>query len=379
MKLLKISIKGLALFKETLEIDFFTEQQVNENHKNKVNHLFHHIYTNTSLAFVGVNASGKTCALKVISFVIDLLNGDPVNNIKNMDILENSKKVTIETIFYDEKKIIYKLSTDIVSVEDIEMGVRYVIENERLQQKKITKIKSKKDLVVFDEENFKVRDRNAEFLKDDISIVISINKNKEFPCMDMMKFTDRNFLGLVGDFPHELLAFLDPTIEYIVFNRNTNAGILKFYDKPEIKIPDPSALEEYLSSGTIKGINTFIFAKLAWDRGGYLIVDELENHFNREIVLVLIRFFANKRINRKGATLVFSTHYPELLDEFDRNDCIYVVRNRGGIYVQKLNTILKRNDIKKSEVFKSDYLGGTAPSHDSYIALKKGIMIVDKE
>ena len=82
----------------------------------------------------------------------------------------------------------------------------------------------------------------------------------------------------------------------------------------------------------------------------------------------------SETVNKKGATLIFTTHYSELLDEIERNDSIYLVRNRGGIAAQKLSTILKRNDIKKSEAFKSDYLDGTVPSYEAYINLKNAII-----
>ena len=36
-----------------------------------------------------------------------------------------------------------------------------------------------------------------------------------------------------------------------------------------------------------------------------------------------------------------------------------------------MSNILKRNDIKKSEVYDSGYLGGTVPSYEAYMALKK--------
>ena len=49
--------------------------------------------------------------------------------------------------------------------------------------------------------------------------------------------------------------------------------------------------------------------------------------------------------------------------------CIY--RNKGGIGVENLSSILKRNDIKKSEVYDSGYLGGTVPEYEAYMALKK--------
>ena len=82
----------------------------------------------------------------------------------------------------------------------------------------------------------------------------------------------------------------------------------------------------------------------------------------------------DKKVNQHGATLVFSTHYSELLDEFERNDGIYIVRNTGGITAENLSNILKRNDIKKSEVYDSDFLKGTVPAYESYIALKKVLM-----
>ena len=113
---------------------------------------------------------------------------------------------------------------------------------------------------------------------------------------------------------------------------------------------------------------------LTFEHGGYVIVDELENHFNREIVSTLIRFFTQENVNVGGATLIFSTHYSELLDEFSRNDNIYITRNIDRITIQKLSDILKRTDIKKSDAFKSDYLKGTAPSYDAYLQLKKAIM-----
>ena len=35
----------------------------------------------------------------------------------------------------------------------------------------------------------------------------------------------------------------------------------------------------------------------------------------------------------------------------NRNDGIYIVRNRCGIMVENLSNILKRNDIKKSDAY----------------------------
>ena len=82
----------------------------------------------------------------------------------------------------------------------------------------------------------------------------------------------------------------------------------------------------------------------------------------------------DSKVNKTGATLIFSTHYSELLDEFHRNDSVYIVRNKEGIIANNLANVLKRNDLKKSEVYDSDYLGGTVPEYDVYMALKKALI-----
>ena len=105
--------------------------------------------------------------------------------------------------------------------------------------------------------------------------------------------------------------------------------------------------------------------------GGVLLIDEMENHFNRELVAVLIRFFQNTRINKNGAVLIFSTHYPSLLDEFDRNDNTYIIRNEDGISVENLASRFTRNDIKKSVAYESNYLNGTAPSYEAVMDYKR--------
>ena len=77
--------------------------------------------------------------------------------------------------------------------------------------------------------------------------------------------------------------------------------------------------------------------------------------------------------NKNGATLIFTTHDPELLDVYERNDGIYIVRNRDGITAENLSKILKRNDVKKSDAYRSDYLKGTAPTYEGLMRLKKGL------
>ena len=68
MKILRIKVNGLPLYKNPFDISFYAAQRVQSNHLNSVFNLFGNIFVNTVEAFAGINAAGKTTALKVISF-----------------------------------------------------------------------------------------------------------------------------------------------------------------------------------------------------------------------------------------------------------------------------------------------------------------------
>lgn len=104
-------------------------------------------------------------------------------------------------------------------------------------------------------------------------------------------------------------------------------------------------------------------------------MDELENHFNLKIVNTLLGFFLNHRTNKAGGTILFSTHYPELLDIPERNDAIYILSYTDRISSENLATLKTRNDGRKtSQAYVQNLLERkTAPSHRSYLNLKKAI------
>ena len=382
MKILKIMANGLNLFSNNLEIDFTTIQRVRNDKSEMLYKISPQIYQNNAIAFIGINASGKTTTLKVISFIMQMLNNEPINKIENNTILNGltkQDKVVFDIYFTDSLDYIYRLQTTIVNKFNDEIENKFIIENEQLWRKNLKTIKTKKS--IFDFTNIKPiqhRKGDEEFLPDDVSIMISLNKkyNTKIYFKDLINWTNINLIRILGDFPQELITFLDSSIEYLKYKKEAkDVEIrLKFKNKQEILMNSPLELENYLSSGTIKGINVFINAMLVLAKGGYLIIDEIENHFNKELAATLVRFFMNHKVNKKGAVILLSTHYPELLDEFERNDNIYITRNNNGIEVENLSKILKRNDIKKSEVYQSGYLQGTVLAYDSFMKFKKALI-----
>lgn len=394
MKLLKIRASGIPLFKDTCEIDFLALQRVTADDAESMSTVFstgNQAFTqNNVLALIGINASGKTTVLKLTTFVCRMLNHEPLNSIdcaEFLDGLTEDQRVTIETYFYANSSATFPpaggnainlLKTVISKKND-----KLFIVHETLKTKVISADLRKKNVLDFKGVEINFARHFNEYLLDDVSIMVAFNKrnNEQIVVSDMLQYTNINQLSLSDDCPLELIAFFDPSIEYLRFKKDSKdiRINLKFKGKKEITLNQFSELNRYLSSGTIKGINTFLKAIKVFKAGGYLIVDELENHFNREIVSTLIRLFMDKKVNKSGAMLIFSTHYAELLDEFERNDNIYIVRNRHGIILDNLSTILNRNDIKKSDAYQSGFLEGTVPMYEAYMDLKRALIKANEE
>lgn len=377
MKLLRITAQGLPLFKQELDISFFAQQRVADDDKDLLYSLFSNVYMNCSNAFIGINAAGKTSVLKLILLVLNLLNNQPINHIDTKDILGDTEQAIINTYFYSTAKEICRLETVIKAEKSKTETPYYRIIRETLWAKPQDAVIARKKLTDFSNcEPVAVR-KEEEFLLDDVSIIIAYNKkNKEsLDIVSLLSFTNVNVLPFSNEIPVEIISFLDPTVEKLYFTKADSKTLihLKFRGRDEIVLNNQLELNHYLSSGTIKGIVAFSLAKQVLQSGGYLVMDEIENHFNKEIVSTLLRFFMDTRLNRYGGTLIFTTHYPELLDEYDRNDSIHIIRNRDGITVDNLTNLLKRNDIKKSEAYQSGFLEGTTPLYESYLQLKKSI------
>ncbi len=142
-----------------------------------------------------------------------------------------------------------------------------------------------------------------------LSLHIIKKKNDTVEIFSLLSYTNVNVLPFTEDIPLEVIAFLDPTIEKLCFEQTEGKTFihLKFKDEEEIILNNAADLEQYLSSGTIKGIITFSMVKEVLHSGGYLLVDEIENHFNKEIVTTLMRFFMDSRLNKKWRNAYF--HY----------------------------------------------------------------------
>ena len=380
MKILRITAQGLPLFKEDLDICFYAQQRVSEDDKNNLYNMIGNYYLHSACVFIGINASGKTSVLKVINLALSLIKNEPINYIEAKSILGETKRTIISIYFYDKRKYVCCLETEITAEKARTGEYIYSILSEKLWEKPIASVRSKKYLTDFTGmKPTVIRNQNEIYLSDDVSFIIAHNKkvNDTVDVFSLLSYTNISALPFIEDIPLEVISVFDSTIEKLCFEQIEGKTFihLKFKEKEEIILNNTVDLERYLSLGTIKGIIVFSMVKEVLQSGGYLLMDEIENHFNKEIVTTLIRFFMDSHFNKNGGTLIFTTHYPELLDEYDRNDGIYLVRNCNEITVENLSGILIRNDIKKSEIYQSGVIEGTTLAYETYIHLKKSLDI----
>lgn len=222
MKILRITAQGLPLFKDDLDICFYSKQRVSDDDKDSLYKMEGNYYLNPACAFIGINASGKTSALKVINLALNIVNNEPINHVDSRYILLGTEKATITTYFYDNRKYICCLETVITAKKAKTENFIYSILSEKMWEKPLSSVNSKKYLTDFTGiEPIKIRKTDEEFLPDDISLIISHNKktNDTVNVLSLLSYMDVNVLPFTEEIPLEVIAFLDPTIERCVLRK----------------------------------------------------------------------------------------------------------------------------------------------------------------
>src|SRR5699024_5933598 len=109
--------------------------------------------------------------------------------------------------------------------DELDGQIKYIIEEEDLTVKKITGIRTKKDIFNFEKGSYLIKhERNNEDLylglSQDVSMMNVFYKKNDYQSLyfkDMVKFTNFNFFSGYGSIPEEIIKFLDPSIEKINF------------------------------------------------------------------------------------------------------------------------------------------------------------------
>lgn len=385
---LKMRIKNHPLFADNLEFSLMSDARVLESTKSQLTHLAGNLWLNNIITIVGKNATGKTTIMSTIIGMLKLLlYRMSIDQTSLQDIFIGSEPIKITIYFYGEDKTLYKDEITF-NLDQDNPNKKWIIDNEIIYEKKFSGRSTKKNILNFKNikplfDRNKLGDMASSILSPDDSIFRLVLAKKKY---DIQSVSGNLMLANVNalfygdkDVPNEILNYLDPTIEYLKIEQDRDVSgqvkilyRLKFKNREEeINATAFDVIEHYLSSGTAKGITLYGNVIAALQTGGIIFVDELENHFNHAIVRSFIEDFSDPKVNINRAVLIFSTHYSELLDDLERGDEIYIAKRDGKIQLQRYSSSDVRSDLNKSDVFESDYLGGTAPEYSAYMRLKK--------
>lgn len=392
MKLLRVDIIGAALFGRRVSICLNTSKGVRSaatfsEHDMPAYKIKPGIYTQVMLGLVGLNATGKTTVLELLSLVLSVLyadnrlNSDNASRILRKVVPDSQIEFAWDIYFLNESKI-YCLKANIGYNEQ---SGRFFYQDENLWARNLSGASGSN---IFEEKFYKnVLARSEEikksrYLKDDTSIVMSVNGNHAHVA-SLIKNVNFNLPYWSGRPDQELVNCFDPSIEELNISKAADDSIspqvtIKFSRDKKERHSQIGSLVEMVSSGTIRGLSILPAVIRALSTGGYVIIDELENHFNKKIVEWLLGLFEDSRTNPDGACLIFSTHYPELLDSFRRNDNIYVtLRDENNVlqcgrFCEYLSD--DRNELSKSRIILSNVIKGTAPKSKLLQAAKQRVM-----
>lgn len=373
MKILRIKFDNIIIFKEGFDIDFTTSDRVMAN--SNVHKIWGPITIQQAISIIGINAVGKTTSMRLLKLAMEVvLNNKGLNQedlIPSLLINEYTMNNGIRMVvyFYKEEEV-FKLESIIKYKSDDVGKLFFYYDDEVLMKKSKSKASSKKNIFDFAEDENSKKIRRSELkkeqldvLKDDDSIAILASRGSKTTVNTMLDDVTERTDPVHGIVDKKILNVFDENIGKLEKLQGEESVNIEFKNN-DVKIKSPSiALEDIISKGTIKGQRIIKNTIIALRSGGYLIIDELENHLNKELVKMIIGIFNDEKTNKKGACIIFTTHYAEILDSFDRKDNIYVLtRDKNNLTsIQKYSDVVKRNELKKSEVILSNYIKGSAP------------------
>lgn len=378
MKILKITANNFKICKNEFTISYIPTGNKNiEDKEFELQEIDENLFTFSTIGIIGKNASGKTTTVELLSIVYDIFSNFRINNSKNIfKFIDN--KINLDITFYHEGYI-YKYITDLNKNINTIDNTSIFFENQKLYKRKYKKthIKELFNYDKFTKINFDIN------LPNDTSIIYMILKDitlrgincpsddyiyKDYSnAFNIYKVIDNN-LNIIKS----ILKIFDEHLENIKMINENKYQIL--YSDGTKKEVSKTELYEILSSGTTKGFCLFTFIVYSLKTGSDLIIDEIENHFHKTLVENIINLYKDKSVNKNNATLIFTTHYCEILDLFNRSDNIYISKYDSNFKLENMHTDYKfRTELSKSNKFYNNEFN-TNVSYDALMNFKKELM-----
>lgn len=384
LNLLKIETSGFKMLDDNFKLDLMSKTRVYQEDKEKeLFELDKGLYVFRTLAFVGSNSSGKSSVLSLLLKVLMFLQTGRWEYLKREF---NKDEITIKTLFYLDGYL-YNYSFSVGKIDDANlspMNKYSPILKEKLKKVKYDKTRGIKNIELIESKGEDVSELFNASLTDTSAITKITNNNvivDDFNNNNIMNFNEmivRNtfFTSLNScdkNLVSSIIKLLDESIEYITYSNNDYVCFKRINEEEQIL--SSMELLSILSSGTLRGVELFIRCINALKFGKTFIVDEIENCFQKNLVFNLLFLFNDSKINSKGAQLMFSTHYVEILDYLSRRDNIFIThKNDGKIIANNLYSDYNvRTELLKSKQFDNNVFN-TSLDYKQVLEVKKNLL-----
>lgn len=367
-------------FKDWLEIDFSINKNVSEEYG------FKDIRIVPALCFEGANASGKSNALRVLSFIMDFCINSFSYRQKNL--------IPYDTFFNNGDKSDIYISFCVAE----ELGKVYTYEAEidttKIYSEKLYYTEGKKKRYLIKRINNKITFNDYFIipenliLKDNASFISTFD---QYGMKEITVFADffRSIISnvaYVGTYDSELTDYV---AEYYYNNPDIHKKVFNQLKQFDTGIEDVSIVPAYDSNGNRKYMSIFkhkadaenvelnyfnqstgtklLYNKLmdfylTIENGGILVFDELDNHLHSAIIPYLLEYFLDFTTNKNHAQIVFTSHDSSLLDTMKKYRTYLFNKDLGESICYRIDEIpsnnVFRNDRSLEQIYKMGMLGG---------------------
>ena len=368
MKLLRVKANHFKNCEDGYTIDLVAKsRKTAEDKEYELQEIAPDLYTYSTMAFIGKNASGKTSAVELLDACYSILG-----EFRLEDKHYSYDGIELEITFYHDG-FIYLYEVQLST--DSSPGNKAAFKNEKIFRKQYFKTNVKE---IYDRDSF-VPLTGMGDLPEDTSNIFFVLKKKQTRAIYFDSFGNgadtyqlmfkalKNY-NIDADVLANILRIFDENVENLQRLDDHNYRLV--FDNRKINLSD-TQLVYMLSSGTTKGLLLYTLMVASLREGFDLLIDEVENHFHKTLVENMISLYKDKTVNKHNATLVFTTHYCEVLDQMGRQDNIWICKSGKHVSLSNMYEDYQiRPELLKSKQYYNNAFQ-TAVNYDELMNLKR--------
>ena len=372
MKLLRVRASHFKNCCDDYTIDFVAKsRKTAEDKEHELQEIATGLYVYNTTAIVGKNASGKSTAIELLDCCYSIL-GDFRLEGKHYSY----DGIQLQITFYHEG---YVYRYEVTLGTSVSMNNQASFQDEHIYRKPYYKTAMKE---IYDNSGYEELTDLGE-LPEDTSNIFFVLKKKHTCAIYYDSFENgsdtyqmlfrvmKNY-GIGTDVLMNVLRIFDENIETLSQLDDHN---YRFVFKGVEKTLSDTQLFYMLSRGTTKGLLLYILVAASLKEGFDLLVDEVENHFHKALIENMISLYRDKAVNRNRASLVFTTHYCEILDQMGRRDNIWICKANDQVCLTNMYEDYQiRSELLKSKQYYNNAFK-TVINHDELIQLKKLLIL----